>query len=115
MHPSSIHPYIRIFVIVHISTYLVIMAGKKGGENTKKVAGNAKVRIKSATQALQAPRTNPSTPRQKAEAAAQKQAAADTQAAATESQDWSKGAKGNAKKSAHTLAMTYPHQVQRCP
>jgi len=44
MRPYSIHPYIRIFVIVHISTYLVIMAGKKSGENTKKVSGSAKVR-----------------------------------------------------------------------
>ncbi len=45
MPPYNIHPFIRIFVIVHISTYVVIMAGKKGGENTKKVSGNAKVGI----------------------------------------------------------------------
>ncbi|KAF7511680.1 hypothetical protein GJ744_003843 [Endocarpon pusillum] len=76
MRPYSIHPYIRIFIIVHISTYLVVMAGKKGGENTKKVAGNAK----------------------KAEVAAQKQAAEEARAAAAETQEWSKGAKGNAKK-----------------
>ncbi|KAK5009400.1 hypothetical protein LTR28_001200 [Elasticomyces elasticus] len=52
------------------------MAGKKaGGENTKKVAGNAK----------------------KAEAAAQKQAVADAKKAQADSQEWSKGAKDNAK------------------
>jgi hypothetical protein len=51
------------------------MAGKKG-ENTKKVAGNAK----------------------KAEAAAEKAAAENAKKAAAEDQEWSKGAKSNAKK-----------------
>ena len=44
MRPYSIHPYIRIFIIVHITTFYVVMAGKKG-DNTKKAAGNAKVRF----------------------------------------------------------------------
>ena len=42
--PHSLHQYLRIFVIVNITTYVTasaIMAPKK--ENTKKVAGNAKV------------------------------------------------------------------------
>jgi hypothetical protein len=53
------------------------MAGKKAAvENTKKAAGNAK----------------------KAEAAAQKAAAENAKKAAEEEQDWSKGAKSNAKK-----------------
>lgn len=53
------------------------MAGKKTGEqNTKKVAGNAK----------------------KAEAAAAKAAAEEAKKAVEEQQDWSKGAKSNAKK-----------------
>lgn len=53
------------------------MAGKKGGENTKKASGNA----------------------QKAEAAAKR--AADEQAKKNEAEadEWSKGAKGSAKKS----------------
>ncbi|KAK0391050.1 hypothetical protein NLU13_0552 [Sarocladium strictum] len=53
------------------------MAGKKG-ENTKKVAGNAR----------------------KAEQAAQKAAAADKAAEAAEADKWSKGSKSNAKKEA---------------
>ncbi|KAF9776352.1 hypothetical protein IL306_005496 [Fusarium sp. DS 682] len=53
------------------------MAGKKG-ENTKKVAGNAR----------------------KAEAAAQKQAANDARQEAVEEEKWSKGAKNNSKKEA---------------
>jgi hypothetical protein len=53
------------------------MAGKKTGEqNTKKVAGNAK----------------------KAEAAAAKAVAENSKKAIEEEQDWSKGAKSNAKK-----------------
>lgn len=53
------------------------MGGKKaGGENTKKVVGNAR----------------------KAEAAAQKQAALDAQKAAEEEEKWSKGAKDAKKK-----------------
>jgi hypothetical protein len=52
------------------------MGGKKGGENTKKVVGNAR----------------------KAEAAAQKQAAVDAQLAAEEEEKWSKGAKEAKKK-----------------
>ncbi len=51
------------------------MAGKKT-ENTKKVAGNAK----------------------KQEAAAAKAALEDSKKAVAEDQDWSKGAKSNAKK-----------------
>ncbi|EON67582.1 hypothetical protein W97_06950 [Coniosporium apollinis CBS 100218] len=51
------------------------MAPKNKGENTKKVAGNAK----------------------KAEAAAQKQAAADKVKSAQEDAEWSKGAKSNSK------------------
>jgi len=89
--------YIRIFVIVHLTTYLTVsaylqhrnpqvyqprhtpaavhtMAPKK--ENTKKVAGNAR----------------------KAEAAAQKQAVADAKHAAEEDDKWSKGAKDTKKK-----------------
>ncbi|KAK2032424.1 DUF1014-domain-containing protein [Colletotrichum zoysiae] len=54
------------------------MAGKKGADNSKKVAGNAR----------------------KAEAAAQKAAAEDAKRAAAEEAEWSKGAKGNAKKEA---------------
>lgn len=55
------------------------MAGKKAsGENSKKASGNAK----------------------KAEAAAQKQAAENAKKAAVEDQEWSKGAKSNAKKEA---------------
>ena len=54
-----------------------IMAGKKsGGENTKKVAGNAR----------------------KADVAAQKQAAQDSKKAEADEEEWSKGAKSNAKK-----------------
>ncbi|EEQ89721.2 uncharacterized protein BDCG_04841 [Blastomyces dermatitidis ER-3] len=52
------------------------MAGKKGGENTKKAAGNAR----------------------KAEAAAQKEAAANARKAEEEAREWSKGAKSSAKK-----------------
>ena len=51
------------------------MAGKKG-DNTKKVAGNAR----------------------KAEAAAQKAAAEDANRAATEEEQWSKGSKNSARK-----------------
>lgn len=51
------------------------MPGKKGGENTKKAAGNAK----------------------KAEAAAAKQAVKDRQSEAAESEKWSKGSKDNSK------------------
>jgi hypothetical protein len=43
-HFYSIHQYIRIFFIVNITTYTTysaIMAPKK--ENTKKIAGNARV------------------------------------------------------------------------
>jgi hypothetical protein len=53
------------------------MAGKKAaGENTKKVAGNAK----------------------KAEVAAQKAAAENAKKVVAEEEDWGKGAKNNAKK-----------------
>ena len=51
------------------------MAGKKG-ENSKKVAGNAR----------------------KAEVAAQKAAAEDSKREAAEAAEWSKGSKNNAKK-----------------
>jgi hypothetical protein len=51
------------------------MAGKKG-ENTRKVAGNAR----------------------KADAAAQKAAASDARLEAEESDKWQKGSKSNAKK-----------------
>ncbi|KAK7981625.1 hypothetical protein PG996_009316 [Apiospora saccharicola] len=54
------------------------MAGKKGADNTKKVAGNAK----------------------KAEAAAAKAAVEDAKKASAEDADWSKGSKSNAKKEA---------------
>lgn len=73
--------FIRIFVIVNITTYTVvqaIMGGKKGGENTKKVVGNAR----------------------KADAAAKKQAEVDARGAAAEEQEWSKGAKDASKKAA---------------
>ncbi len=52
------------------------MGGKKGGENTKKVSGNAR----------------------KAEVAAQKQAEQDSRKAKHEDEEWSKGAKSTAKK-----------------
>ncbi|KAK2813719.1 hypothetical protein FQN50_000117 [Emmonsiellopsis sp. PD_5] len=52
------------------------MGGKKGGENTKKAAGNAK----------------------KAEVAAQKQAAVNAKKAQEEDREWSKGAKSSARK-----------------
>lgn len=52
------------------------MAGKKGVENSKKVAGNAK----------------------KAEAAAQKAAVEDRKKEAVESAEWGKGAKNSSKK-----------------
>lgn len=71
--------YIRIFVIVNLTTYTVtqaIMGGKKGGENTKKAAGNAK----------------------KAETAARKQAEVDARTAAVEDKEWAKGAKDSSKK-----------------
>lgn len=55
---------------------IYIMAGKKGTDNTKKVAGNAK----------------------KAEVAAQKAAAEDQKRDAAESAEWQKGSKNNAKK-----------------
>ncbi|RYP32365.1 hypothetical protein DL767_005230 [Monosporascus sp. MG133] len=54
------------------------MAGKKGGENSKKAAGQAR----------------------KAEAAAQKAAAEQSKKDAAEEAEWSKGAKSNAKKEA---------------
>lgn len=54
------------------------MGGKKGGENTKKAAGNAK----------------------KAEVAAQKQAVVDARIAAEEDDKWGKGAKSNKKSEA---------------
>ncbi|KFA51685.1 hypothetical protein S40293_02778 [Stachybotrys chartarum IBT 40293] len=54
------------------------MAGKKGGENSKKAVGNAR----------------------KADAAAQKAAAEDAKQAAAEAEEWQKGAKSNAKKEA---------------
>lgn len=61
------------------------MAGKKG-ENTKKVAGNAR----------------------KAEQAAQKAAAADKAAEAAEADKWSKGSKSNAKKYVMTQRIGRP-------
>jgi hypothetical protein len=84
--------YIRIFIIVNLTTYLTVSAilrqrhplsntlDKMGPkkENTKKVAGNAK----------------------KAEAAASKQAAADARTEAAESSEWGKGAKDTSKKQA---------------
>ncbi|OTA96146.1 hypothetical protein M434DRAFT_393233 [Hypoxylon sp. CO27-5] len=54
------------------------MAGKKGGENSKKAAGQAR----------------------KAEAAAQKAAVEDAKKAAVQDAEWEKGAKSNAKKEA---------------
>lgn len=55
---------------------LYTMAGKKGGENSKKVAGNAR----------------------KADAAGRKAAEADARQEAAEADEWSKGAKSSAKK-----------------
>lgn len=52
------------------------MAGKKGTDNTKKVAGNAR----------------------KAEVAAQKAADQDAQREAAEGDSWQKGSKSNARK-----------------
>ena len=91
--------FIRIFVIVNLTTYLTVnaylrhtaslqpspfesinkMAPKKGaGENTKKASGQAR----------------------KAEAAAQKQAAADSRVAAVEEEKWNTGSKDTKKKEA---------------
>lgn len=64
-----------------------IMAGKTKGENTKKVAGNAK----------------------KAEAAATKAAVENAQKAQAEEQDWSKGAKSNAKKYVPSVQISVIH------
>lgn len=68
------------------------MAGKKaGGENSRKAAGNAR----------------------KAEAEAQKAAAENARSEAAEAEEWSKGAKSNAKKyvrmrSRHLLFFVHP-------
>jgi hypothetical protein len=91
-HPFGLHQYIRIFFIVNITTY-VVMAPKK--ENTKKVAGNAKVRE---SISRQSPSDGEADFAQKAEAAAAKAAVANAQVAAREDDEWSKGAKSNAKK-----------------
>ena len=71
------------------------MAKKQAGENSKKAAGNAKV-------ILFYDRHNSAfslTFRQKAEAANQKAAVENAKRAVAEDQEWSKGAKSNAKKS----------------
>ncbi|KAI2635010.1 DUF1014 domain protein [Xylaria nigripes] len=57
------------------------MAGKKGGENSKKAAGQAR----------------------KADTAAAKAAAEDAKKAAVEDQDWQKGAKNSARKEAEAV------------
>jgi hypothetical protein len=63
------------------------MAGKKvAGENTKKASGNAK----------------------KAEAAAQRAAAENAKKSVEEDQEWSKGAKSNAKNPILSRAVTAP-------
>jgi len=67
------------------------MAPKNKGENTKKVAGNAK----------------------KAEAAAQKQAAADKAKGQQEDAEWSKGAKSNSKAYAPTFFPPFPHHLKQ--
>ena len=71
------------------------MAKKQAGENSKKAAGNAKV-----THYYDCHNSNFSlTIQQKAEAANQKAAAENAKKAVAEDQEWSKGAKSNAKKS----------------
>lgn len=67
------------------------MAKKQAGENSKKVAGNAKVIILPS-------RNFTANPTKKAEAANAKAAAENAKKSAVEDQDWSKGAKSNAKK-----------------
>lgn len=94
MPPHSIHPYIRLFILAHITAYTVTMAGKKG-ENTKKAAGNARVDLPLPHHQIIDIDECP----QKAEAAAAKQAVADSRSAAQEEEKWSKGAKSSAKKS----------------
>ena len=70
------------------------MGKKQAGENTKKVAGNAKV-----SQTAFLPCPSPlNLSLQKAEVAAQKAAAEDAKRAAAEDAQWSKGARSNAKK-----------------
>ena len=75
------------------------------GENTKKVAGNAKV----LTQVTSCDSTNRHVV-QKAEVAAQKAAAENAKKAQAEAEEWSKGAKSNAKKFVQptTSSHTYP-------
>lgn len=68
MRPYSIHPLICIFVIVPITTYLVVMGGKKGGEYQEGGWGY------------------------ETDVATQKQAAADAKTAVTVDEKWSKGA-----------------------
>lgn len=71
------------------------MGKKQAGENTKKAAGNAKVEYVSQPCGNL---TDTDQFLQKAEAANQKVAAENAKKAAAEDQDWSKGAKSNAKK-----------------
>lgn len=68
------------------------MAKKQAGENSKKVAGNAKVLI------LPSRNFTANAPTKKAEAANAKAAAENAKKSAVEDQDWSKGVKSNAKK-----------------
>ena len=72
------------------------MGKKQAGENTKKAAGNAKVRNMS--QIYPFP-LSCSDSLQKAEVAAQKMAAESSKKAAAEDVEWAKGSKSNAKKS----------------
>lgn len=81
------------------------MAPRKG-ENTKKAAGNAKVREsyhKMPQRTLCVIISGTDIVLQKAEVAAQKQAVIDAQKAAEEDKQWSKGSKSNAKKSARLI------------
>ena|SRR5256885_11869269 len=96
-YPHSVHQFIRLFFIVNITTYTTyssIMAPRK--ENTKKAAGNAKVWAHSSLIPILPWMLIGSL--QKAEVAAQKQAEQNARLAQKEDEEWSKGAKSNAKK-----------------
>lgn len=68
------------------------MPKKQGGENSKKVAGNAKV------WSLPSRKSSANPPSKKAESANAKTAAENAKKAAVDDQDWSKGVKSNTKK-----------------
>lgn len=93
MRPYSIHPLICIFVIVPITTYLVVMGGKKGGEYQEGGWGyeSAFRTIPESSLYMSLVKADASLSR-KADVATQKQAAADAKTAVTVDEKWSKGA-----------------------